>query len=567
MIGGFDSHGWRMRVAAARGTGRSGVTLAGGKVLNVFTGELEEKAVSIADGRITAVGGAGGTAEIIDCRGKIIAPAFIDPHIHTESSLLWMPEFARAVIPHGTCAIVTDPHEIANVAGLPGLEAMRAAATGLPIHIRFTAPSCVPASAYESPGAKFAADQIAEMLSWPETVGLGELMNVAGAVSGDRVIGEKLRAAWGRRKDGHAPGVKSLRLQAYLQSGVTSDHESTELDEAREKLAHGLFIMIRQGTTERNLDALLPLVNDWTWPRCAFCSDDRDCFTLQHNGHVDAIVRDAIAGGMDPFRAYRLATFNPADYWRLDGIGAVAPGYEANLNILTDFESVEIESVLFQGQTVAYRGEMVVDLPVNQPPDFLLDTMRVAPLDTTSFRLDPRKAEQAIVVYDGQIVTGVQKVTPIVVDDYAVTDIESDFLKVACIERHNATGRVGVGYVRGFGLQRGAIASSIAHDAHNIVVVGVSDEDMLSAVERVIAMKGGLATAADGQVMAELPLPIAGIIADQSLATVSERLEHVEQSANDLGCRLTSPFGLLAFMALSVIPKGRVTDKGFVVVA
>lgn len=567
MTGGFDSRGWRMRVAAARGTGRSGVTLAGGKVLNVFTGEFEEKAVSIADGRITAVGGAGGTAEIVDCRGKYIAPSFVDPHIHTESSLLWMPEFARAVIPHGTGAVVTDPHEVANVAGLPGIEAMRAASVGIPMHVRFTAPSGVPASMNESPGAKFGVDEIAEMLTWPETVGLGELMNVAGAFSGDRVIGDKLRVAWGRRKDGHAPGVRGLRLQTYLQSGVTSDHESTELEEAREKLAHGLFIMIRQGTAERNLDALLPLVDDWTWPRCAFCSDDRDGFTLQHDGHVDAIVRDAIKGGMDPFRAYRLATFNPADYWRLDGIGAVAPGYEANLNILTDFEKVEVETVLFQGQTVAYRGEMVADLPSSDPPSFLLDSMNVGPLDLESFHLDPGNASQAVVAYDGQIVTGVQQVTPVVVDGAAVVDVASDFLKLACVERHKASGRVGVGYVRGFGLQRGAIASSIAHDAHNIVVVGASDADMLVAVQRVIELKGGLVTAVDGEIVAELPLPIAGIISDQSMTAVSEQLEVVEQSANDLGCRLTSPFGLLAFLALSVIPKGRVTDRGFLVVA
>ena len=567
MIGGFDSHGWRMRVAAARGSGRSGRTLVGGKVLNVFTGELEEKSVSIADGRITAVGDSGGTAELIDCRGKIIAPSFVDPHIHTESSLLWMPEFARAVIPRGTGAVVTDPHEIANVAGLPGMEAMRAATAGLPIHVRFTAPSCVPASFNESPGAKFDADQIAEMLAWPETVGLGELMNVAGTFSGDRVIGEKLRAAWGRRKDGHAPGVRGLRLQTYLQTGVTSDHESTELEEAREKLAMGLFIMIRQGTSGRNLDALLPLVNDWAWPRCAFCSDDRDCFTLKHDGHVDAIVRDAIKGGMDPFRAYRLATFNPADYWRLDGIGAVAPGYEANLIILNDFESVDIETVLFQGQTVAYRGEMVVDLPSSQPPDSLLDTMRPGPLDLDSFRLDPKQASQAIVVTDGQIVTGVQAITPVVVDGVAVADIGKDLLKVACIERHKATGRVGVGYVRGFGLKRGALASSIAHDAHNIVVVGVSDDDMLAAARRVIEMKGGLATAVDGVIVADLPLPIGGIISDRSLAAVSAQLEVVEQSANDLGCPLTSPYGLLAFLALSVIPQARVTDRGFINVA
>jgi adenine deaminase len=565
-LSGFESRDWRQRVSAARGTGQSATVLAGGKVLNVFTGELEEKTVAIAAGRITNVGETGGTAEVIDCRGKFIVPSFVDPHIHTESSLLWMPEFARAVVPHGTGAVVTDPHEIANVAGLSGIDAMRAAAANLPLHVRFTAPSCVPASWQESPGAELDAEQIAEMLTWPETAGLGELMNVAGACSGDNIIAKKLRVAWGRRKDGHAPGVTGRRLQTYLQAGVTSDHESTELEEAREKLANGLFIMIRQGTSERNLDALLPLVTDRTYPRCAFCSDDRDCFTLLHDGHVDAIVRDAIARGMDPLLAYRLATWNPADYWRLDGVGAVAPGYEANLNIISDLEAVTIDATLFRGKVVAALGEMVVDLPANEPPAFLLDSMHVGPLDLESFQLAPEQAAQAIVVYDGQIVTNLQRVTPVVVDGEAVTDIESDFLKIACVERHKATGRVGVGYIRGFGLKKGAIASSIAHDAHNIVVVGVSDEDMLAAVRRIVDMQGGLATAVDGQIVAELPLPIGGIISDQSLAAVSEHLEVMEQSANDLGCPLTSPYGLLAFMALSVIPKARVTDRGFITV-
>lgn len=565
-MSGFDTFGWRRRVTAARGTGRSDTVLAGGKVLNVFTGELEEKTVAIADGRIVNVGETAGTNEVIDCRGKIIAPSFVDPHIHTESSLLWMPEFARAVIPHGTGAVVTDPHEIANVAGLPGLEAMRAAATGLPMHIRFTAPSCVPASSQESPGAELDAAAIAEMLQWPETAGLGELMNVAGACAGEPSIGWKLQAAYGRRKDGHAPHVRGRRLQAYLQSGVTSDHESTELNEAREKLANGLFIMIRQGTSERNLAELLPLVDERTAWRCSFCSDDRDCFTLLHDGHVDAIVRDAIAAGMDPMLAYRLATWNPADYWRLDGIGAVAPGYEANLNILSDFEAVTIESTLFQGRVVAYRGEMVVDLPANDPPALLLDSMHVGPLDLSSFRLEPVDATRAIVVYDGQIVTNVQSIEPIVENGVAVTDPDADILKIACIERHNATGRVGVGYIRGFGLKSGAIASSIAHDAHNIVVVGVSDTDMLVAAQRVVELHGGLVTAVNDEIVAELPLPIGGIISDRSLPEVSAKLEVMEQSANELGSSLISPFGLLAFMALSVIPKARVTDRGFIMV-
>jgi adenine deaminase len=565
---GFDAQGWRQRIVAARGTSQADVLLAGGRIANVFTGELEEANVAIVNGRIAGVGAYYSRAKAyLDCRGKVIAPSFVDPHIHLESSLVWVTEFARAVIPRGTGLVITDPHEMANVAGLPGLDAMRSSARDLPMHIRFTAPSCVPASPWETPGARFDAEEIAEMLAWPETVGLGELMNVPGATSGDAQIGRKLAVAAGRRHDGHAPGVTGARLQTYLAAGIHSDHESTELEEAYGKLQNGLMIMIREGTSERNLNDLLPLASGSTFARCTFCSDDRDCKTLQQDGHVDAIVRLAIAGGLDPVRAIRLATWNAADYWRLDGLGAVAPGYEANLIVLDDLEQVRVSTTLFQGQVVAQDGAMTVDLDAVPAPDWLKTSVNLGLLSTESMALPAANAKQAVQVVPGQIVTRLERVEPVIENGNAVCDIDQDLLKLVCVERHKATGQVGVGYIRGFGLKSGALASSIAHDAHNIVAVGVRDEDIVSAVQHVASMQGGLAAISEGKVLAELPLPIAGIMSDQPLAQVVEAIDRLDQAAHKLGSRLDAPFGTLAFMALSVIPEARVTDKGFVQVS
>ncbi len=561
----FNSVDWRRRIVAARSTGPADLTLAGGQIVNVFTGELDEANVAIVAGRIAGVGNYSRPGEYIDCRGKFIAPSFVDPHIHLESSLVWLPEFARAVVPRGTGVVVTDPHEVANVAGLRGVEAMREAAASLPLYVRFTAPSCVPASSWESPGATFGHREVAEMLTWPETVGLGELMNVAGAVSGDSPMGMKLAAAEGRRLDGHAPGVRGASLQTYLAAGAQSDHESTSLEEAYEKLAAGLMIMIREGTSERNLKALLPLATGLTQYRCTFCSDDRDCLTLLEEGHIDSIVRSAIAQGLDPVQAYRMATWNAADYWRLDGIGAVAPGYEANLIVLDSLEEAQVHMTLFQGQVVAKEGELSVALSNQEPPAWLSASMNVASLSIESFQLDPAAATRAVVVEDGQIVTSIEKrLEPKVSEGVAVADLDRDLLKLVCVERHKGTGRVGVGYVRGYGLCTGAIASSIAHDAHNIVAVGVDDADVLVAVEAIAGMQGGLVVVRDGQVVASLPLPVAGIMSDRPLREVADGVAAVDAAAKALGSPLASPFGILAFMALSVIPHARVTDKGFV---
>lgn len=563
MVDDFDAMAWRRRLVAARGTGPADLLLVGGTVVNVFSGELEETNVAIVGNRIAYVGDYGRGWETIDVRGKFVAPSFIDAHVHVESSLLWLPEFARAVVPHGTGLVVTDPHELANVAGLPALTAAREAARGLPLHLRFTAPSCVPASQHESPGARFGVDEIAEVLSWPETVGLGELMNFPGVVAGDPDIAAKLRISAGRRRDGHSPGLRNSAMQAYAGSGIGSDHESTTLEEARSKLRAGLMIMIREGSSEHNLHDLLPLVTDQTYPRCCFASDDRDCHTLLHDGHIDQSLRLAIAEGLDPVRAIRMATWNAADYWRLDGIGAVAPGYEANLVVLDDLEHLNVAMTLFQGKLVARDGTVTADLPSAPAPDFLLQSVNLAPIMLTDLQLRPENARQAVEAIPGQIVTRIAQVTPVVEDGWAIADPSQDLLKLVCVERHHATGRVGVGYVKGFGLKRGALASTIAHDAHNIIAVGADDADILAAIATVADTQGGLAAVAEGLVLAHLPLPIAGLLSDRPLEEVAAAYDQLEGTARGLGSTLPSPFGLLAFMALSVIPAARVTDRGF----
>lgn len=559
----FDRAAWRRRLAVAKRDAPADLLLRGARIVNVFSGELERANIAIVGGRIAAVGDYQEGAAVLDLSGRLVAPSFIDAHLHLESSLVWAPEFARAVVPHGTGGVITDPHEIANLAGLAGIDAFRQATRGLPLHIRFTIPSCVPASEHESSGARLEADEIAEALSWPEAVGLGELMNFPGVIDGIDLIAEKLAAAAGRRIDGHAPHLRGDALQAYVGSGPSSDHEATTLDEAREKLRLGQMIMIREGTTEHNLRDLLPLVTDKTYPRCCFSSDDRDCHDLLHRGHLDDTLRKAVKAGLDPIRAVRMATWNTADYWRLDGVGAVAPGYEADLVVLEDLADFNVEATLFQGKVVAERGVLIADLPTPQPPAIFLNTVRTGPVRLRDLRLDAQPALPAIEVIPGQIVTNWIEVEPTVLDGAAVSDPVRDVLKLVSVERHAGSGRVGVGLVKGFGLKRGALASTIAHDAHNIVAVGVDDADVLAAIATVAESQGGLAVVADGRVLAHLPLPIAGLLSDQPLAHVAAAYDELETAARDLGSTLPSPFGLLAFMSLSVIPEARVTDRGF----
>lgn len=558
---------WRRRVAVAQGSYPAEMVLTGGKVLNVFTEELVEADVAIDAGYIAGIGHYPDARTRIDVEGAVIAPSFIDGHIHTESSLLWMPEFARAVIPHGTGGIVTDPHEMANVAGLPGIEAMRQAAQGLPMGIAFTAPTCIPASPHESPGATFDTVEIERMLSWPETVGAGEMMNYPGILAGDQHVAEIMASTRGQRRDGHSPMVTGSALQAYVAAGIHSDHEATSLAQAEEKLRAGMMIMIREGSSEKNLHDLLPLVNDRTYPRVCFASDDRDGHDLLTVGHVDDILRRAIAAGLDPARAIRMATWNVASYWNLPETGAVAPGYLANLVVLSDLERVTVAKTLYRGRVVAEHGEMTADIPAVSVPDELFHTVNVAPVRRSHLAISADEATRCVELIPGQIVTRVIDIEPTVVDGKAVSDTSRDLLKTVSVERHHASGRVGIAFTRGFGLRRGAVASTIAHDAHNIIAVGVSDEDILAAIALVAESQGGLAVVADGQVLGHLSLPIAGLMSTEPLAAVASAYDELQQAAKGLGSTLDDPFGQLAFLSLSVIPEGRVTDRGLLVIS
>jgi adenine deaminase len=554
---------WQRALRIATANEPADLLLRGGRIVNVFTGEIEQGSIAIADGRVVGIGDYDAAEVTIDLDGAFVAPSFIDGHFHTESSLLWITQFARAVVPHGTGAIVTDPHEIVNVAGLTGFNALVEASRDLPLAVYFTVPSCVPASPRETAGAIISAADIAEGLSNPAAVGLGEMMNFPGVLGGDPEIYSRLEAARGRLKDGHAPGITGRSLDAYALSGMTSDHESTSREEGREKLRRGMMLMIREGSTEHNLRELLPLVNDQTWARCCFASDDRDCTTLLHDGHMNQTLRLAVSEGLDPVRAIRMATFNVADYWRLDRIGAIAPGYWANLIVLDDLRDFGVREVYWQGQAVARAGQATFDVRT-EIPAVLRDSVHIPELTAEMMQLRPEDARRAVGTIDGQIVTKLLEVEPKVVDGAAVPDIDRDLLKLVCVERHRATGNVGVGYVNGFGLQRGAMATSIAHDAHNIVAVGTNDDDILGAIRAVAASQGGLAAVAGGQMLAHLALPVAGILSDQSLEVTAAGYHRMEVTARELGSTLHSPFGLLAFMALSVIPEARVTDQGFI---
>jgi len=556
---------WQRSLRIATADEPADLLLRGGRVVNVFTGEIEQASIAIADGRIVGVGNYSAAEQVIDLDGAYVAPSFIDGHFHTESSLLWITQFARAVVPHGTGAIVTDPHEIVNVAGLTGLNALVDASRDLPLAVHFTMPSCVPASPRETSGAVINAADIAEGLRNPAAVGLGEMMNFPGVLGGEPEIHARLEAARGHLKDGHAPGLTGRNLDAYALSGMTSDHESTSLEEGREKLRRGFMLMIREGSTEHNLRELLPLVNDHTWARCCFASDDRDCTTLLQDGHINATLRLAVSLGLDPIRALRMATFNVASYWRLDHIGAIAPGYWANLAIIEDVRDFTVQQVYWQGKLVAANGHAEFEVQTDIPAA-LRNSVHIPNLTLDSLRLRPEDARRAVGTIDGQIVTKLLEVEPNVIDDNAVPDLDRDLLKLVCVERHHATGNIGVGYVNGFGLRRGALATSIAHDAHNIVAVGTNDADILAAIQAVAASQGGLAAVADGQVLAHLALPVAGILSDQPLEETAAVYERMEATAKELGSSLHSPFGLLAFMALSVIPEARVTDQGFIIV-
>jgi adenine deaminase len=551
-------------ISVARGDAPADLLLKNAKIINTFVGIIEEGNVAIYDGRIAGIGNYLKTKEIIDLKGSYLAPGLINGHTHIESSMLHPAQYAQTVVPRGTSTVITDLHEIANVAGFDGIKFVLDWAQKLPLDMFFMAPSCVPATHMETSGAEITAQDIKRALKLPNVIGLGEMMNFPGVISGNKEVLKKIAAAKGKVIDGHAPGVTNKRLNAYLAAGIGSDHESTALEEGREKLRRGMHLMIREGSSEKNLATLLPLVNDRTFSRCFFVVDDRTCSDLLREGDIDAVVRKAIQKGLEPVRAIQMATINTAEYFRLYDHGGIAPGYTANLITITNLSQLEIDMVFYKGRLVATAGKYLMST-LNTSAKELTDTVRIKPFGIEALKLTTSGESLPVIeIIPGQIVTKRRIERVKTKDGVVMPDLQEDILKLAVVERHKASGNIGLGLVKGFGLKRGALASSIAHDSHNIVAVGTNDPDIFTAIKEIERLQGGLVVCVDGKILAALPLPIAGLLSPEPLEAVVKNFENVEKTASGLGNIPPAPFALLSFIALPVIPELRLTDMGLV---
>lgn len=614
-------------IRVGRGDQPADLLLQNARVVDVFSGEIINTDVALHAGRVAGFGRYEALARM-DLEGRYLCPGFIDGHIHIESSMLTPPEFARAVVPRGTTAIVCDPHEIANVLGIEGINYMLHASAGLPVTVYVMLPSCVPATRMETSGAELTSGDLALLLPRKRVIGIAEMMNYPGVIAGDREVLNKIRLAGHRRVDGHAPGLTGKDLCAYVDAGIHSDHECVTADEAREKLRLGMYIMIREGTTEKNLEELITVVNSQNSRQFMLVTDDKHPEDLLELGHIDHLVRMAIAGGIEPMMAVQMATINTAAYFGLRDVGAVAPGFRADFAILDDLERVKVSRVIKDGQVVAEAGraqpfesespmrgirgtvnidnDSIVDLSVKvEARDATVvvshavkeahaiaaagpakdEAGSAASADYQNVELAARvgKSEgdmlaaagkpaaglparrlRVIGIVPGQIVTEKLLVEPKIEAGLVVSDPERDILKMAVVERHTASGNVGLGFVKGMGLKRGAIASSVAHDSHNVIVVGVSDADMRAAVIEIAKMNGGAVVVVDGQPLASLPLPVAGLMSDQPIKDVAAAAREVIGAAAELGCQLPDPMISLSFLALPVVPSLKLTDLGLV---
>ena len=545
-------------IAAAAGREPADLVLKNATFVNVFSNELSTMDIAVAEGLIVGMGSYQGRSEV-DCTGKIVLPGFLDAHIHLESSLVSPTEFVKAVLPHGTTTVVTDPHEIANVMGTDGIEYMLQATEDLPVDVRFMLPSCVPATPLDESGAILDYRAIDSFYDHPRVQGLAEMMNFVGAINGDEQTVEKIVAAQAHHKkiDGHAPDLQGNDLNAYIAAGVYSDHECHDVKDAIAKLERGQFIMIREGTAARNLEALMSLLTGKYADRCMFCTDDKHPNDLLEKGHIDYIVKKAISLGADPITAVKVACHNAARYFLLNNRGGISPGYLADFVIIDNFQDFNIEQVYKKGVLMVDHGE-IQDFPSPEIEPYLVErahkTFHVAALTAEDFA--EKRPRGIIGMVDGEITT--------VDAGYSDRiDVEYDVLKIAVVERHKNTHHIGIGYIQGYGLKSGAVATSISHDSHNIIVVGTNETDMAAAVNRVVELNGGIVVWDGGQPVAEVPLAIAGIMSDEPLVTVNEKLETAKDAAHKLGVNPgIDPFMTLSFMALPVIPSLRITTRG-----
>ncbi len=553
-------------LAVARGDQPADLLLQNLRLVNVFSGRIEQTEIAIAGGRIAGVGPGYGARERRDLGGAYVAPGLIDAHVHIESSLCTPPQFAAAVVPHGVTCAVTDPHEIANVAGPAGIRFLIDAARGLPLAVKVMASSCVPATAMATSGARLDADELVALLEEPSVIGLAEVMSYPGVVAGAPDVLAKIEAFRGRPRDGHAPGLSGRALNAYAASGIGSEHECVAVEEAAEKLARGLYILIREATNARNLHALLPLVRPENSRRLCFCTDDRVPADLIDQGTIDFMVREAIHFGIDPVTALQMATLNSAEWFGLRERGAVAPGRVADLIVLDNLADFRVRQVYAGGRLVAEEGALHPDvtLPAPQIPQAVSSSVRVA-WESVALRI-PARSDRIRVIgsIDGQLVTE-QRILPATVrDGDAVADPARDLLKMAVLERHTGQGGHALGFIQGFGLQRGALAGTVAHDHHNLVAIGADDASMWTAARAVAALGGGLALAEGETVVAALPLPVAGLMSDRPVDAVRVAYDRLLEAARARGSTLHDPFMAMSFMALEVIPALKLTDRGLV---
>lgn len=549
------------KLSVARGEKPAELLFKNAQLVNVLSGEIYRESVAVDDGRVIGFGNYEAT-KVIDLDGAFLAPSLIDGHFHVESTMCTIPEFVRAVVPHGTGAMVIDPHEYANVLGMDGIRYVLESSKNLPIDFFIMLPSCVPATHLETAGARFTADELAFMIADERIAGIAELMNYPGVFLGHESELAKIDAGKGKIIDGHAPGLRGKNLNAYVLAGVRSDHESTEVDEAREKLRLGMQVLLREGSTERNLEHLVSLVTPQNAMNCSFATDDKLAGDLVNEGHIDHSVRKSIRLGVPPVTALQMATINTARHYRLRNFGAIAPRYWADFIVFESFEKFEIKQTYKKGVLIAENGKYLG--PKLAKAEQPRSTMNLSHSGNFEIAANGAKKIKVIEIVPHQIVTKGISLEPKIAGGKIVSDMERDILKLVVVERHRATGNVGLGFVRGFKLKRGALGSTVAHDAHNVVVVGTNDADILATISALEKMRGGQVAVADGKIEAALPLPIAGLVSDQPLEQVIKLTDELNAAAKKLGCELDAPFMTLSFLSLSPIPELKLTDQGLV---
>lgn len=549
-------------INVARGFEKADLVIKNANIVNVLSEEIHKADIAIVDGIIAGIGENYSGEKEIDIQGAYVTPSFIDGHVHLESTMMLPSEFAKVALPAGTTTVIIDPHEISNVLGLHGISFMHEAVKNLPLDVYTMLPSCVPATPFETSGFDLNSYDLSLLIDKPWVLGLAEMMNFPGVLNQDNNVMAKLELAKSRGKciDGHAPYLHGKDLCAYIASGVKSDHECTTPDEAVEKLRLGMYVMVREGTAAKDLDALMPVLKTCNTRKCIFVTDDRHPADLKE--HINGMVRRAVEAGVDPVKAVQIASLNTAEYFGLNNLGAVAPGYKADLLILPDLKSFKPDLVIKNGVIAAENGRLIAELPENEALA-VRNSVNVRWITPEDFRIEAKGSKvTALEVIPHQLITKSVVSEVKIEDGNAVSNVDNDTLKICVIERHRATGNIGKGFVKGFNLKCGAIASTVAHDSHNMIVIGTNDADMYAAAVALIKCKGGKVVVKDGEVISELPLPIAGLMSDRDFDYVVNKCEELNKTAHSIGCKIEDPFMTMGFLSLPVIPELKVTDKG-----